>query len=104
VDPVSGISGSTGHELLMVAREAIANAGTHGHPDWIRISASLEGADLTLTVIDNGGGFIEATLSDTTREHYGLVGMRERMHRMMRLRHSPGWFHALGRRSRGILQ
>jgi ligand-binding sensor domain-containing protein/two-component sensor histidine kinase len=121
VDPISGISGSTGHELLMVAREAIANAGTHGHPDWIRISASLEGADLTLTVIDNGGGFTEANLSHTTGEHYGLVGMRERMHRIggtllihsesgrgtevvMRLRHAPGWFHALGRRSRGILQ
>jgi ligand-binding sensor domain-containing protein/two-component sensor histidine kinase len=106
VDPMSGISGSTGHELLMVAREAIANAGTHGHPDWIRISASLEGMDLTLTVIDNGSGFTEATLSDTTGEHYGLVGMRERMHRIggtllihsesgrgtevvMRLRHTP---------------
>jgi two-component sensor histidine kinase len=121
VDPMSGISGSTGHELLMVAREAIANAGTHGHPDWIRISASLEGMDLTLTVIDNGSGFIETSLSDTTGEHYGLVGMRERMHRIggtllihsesgrgtevvMRLRHATRRFHALGRRSRGISQ
>jgi ligand-binding sensor domain-containing protein/two-component sensor histidine kinase len=121
VDPISGISGSTGHELLMVAHEAIANAGTHGHPDWIRISASLEGIDLTLTVIDNGSGFTEAILSDTTGEHYGLVGMRERMHRIggtllihsesgrgtevvMRLRHAPRWFRAPGRRSRGILR
>jgi ligand-binding sensor domain-containing protein/two-component sensor histidine kinase len=121
VDPISGISGSTGHELLMVAREAIANAATHGHPDWIRISASLEGIDLTLTVIDNGSGFVETPLSDATGEHFGLVGMRERMRRIggtllihsesgrgtevvMRLRHAPRWFRALGRRSKGILQ
>jgi ligand-binding sensor domain-containing protein/signal transduction histidine kinase len=82
VDPMNGISGSTGHELLMVAREAIANAGTHAHPDWIRISASLEGVDLTVTIIDNGTGFVEASLPDSTGEHYGLVGMRERMHRI----------------------
>ena len=37
IDLISGISGSTGHELLMVAREAIANAGSHAksrlHPN-----------------------------------------------------------------------
>jgi ligand-binding sensor domain-containing protein len=82
VDPMNGIPGSTGHELLMVAREAIANAGTHAHPDWIRISASLEGLDLTVTIIDNGAGFIERAMPDSTGEHYGLVGMRERMYRI----------------------
>jgi signal transduction histidine kinase len=82
IDPISGISGSTGHELLMVAREAIANAGSHGNPDSIRISASLEGKDLTLSVIDNGSGFVQKTPSSETEGHYGLVGMRERMHRI----------------------
>ncbi len=82
VDPMSGISGSTGHELLMVAREAIANAGAHAHPEWIRISALLEGVDLTVTIVDNGTGFVETAVSGTAGEHYGLIGMRERMHRI----------------------
>jgi ligand-binding sensor domain-containing protein/two-component sensor histidine kinase len=82
IDPMSGISGSTGHELLMVAREAIANAGSHAHPDWIRIAASLEGMDLTLKVTDNGSGFLQAPPSGSTSGHYGLVGMHERMHRI----------------------
>lgn len=82
VDPVSGISGSIGHELLMAAREAIANAGAHAHPDWIRISALLEGVDLTLSVTDNGSGFIQKALTDGADGHYGLVGMRERMQKI----------------------
>jgi ligand-binding sensor domain-containing protein/two-component sensor histidine kinase len=82
VDPIGGISGSTGHELLMVAREAIANAGSHAKPDWIRISASLDDKDLTLIVIDNGSGFSQSTLSNGADGHFGLLGMRERMSRI----------------------
>ncbi len=82
VDPVSGISGLIGHELLMAAREAIANAGTHAHPDWIRISASLNGMDLTVSITDNGCGFNQKGLADGAAGHYGLVGMRERMQKI----------------------
>jgi ligand-binding sensor domain-containing protein/signal transduction histidine kinase len=82
IDPMGGISETTGHELLMVAREAIANAGSHAHPDWIRISASLEGIDLTVRVIDNGGGFVHVAPYDGSGEHYGLLGMHERMRRI----------------------
>jgi ligand-binding sensor domain-containing protein/two-component sensor histidine kinase len=82
VDPISGIPGSTGHELLMVTREAIANAGSHANPEWIRISASLDGADLTLSVIDNGSGFVQPGPLTSHDRHYGLIGMRERMDRI----------------------
>jgi signal transduction histidine kinase len=82
VDPMSGISGSTGHELLMVTREAIANARSHANPEWIRISASLDGADLTLSVIDNGSGFVQPDPTSSADGHYGLIGMRERMNRI----------------------
>jgi len=81
-EPIKGIPVSTGHELLMVAREAISNAGSHAHPDWIRISASFDGRGLTLSVIDNGSGFLRTVLSDASDEHYGLLGMHERMHRI----------------------
>jgi signal transduction histidine kinase len=82
IDPISGISGSTGHELLMVTREAIANAGSHANPDSIRISASLNGTDLTVSVIDDGSGFVYPASFSTSDGHYGLVGMRERMQRI----------------------
>jgi signal transduction histidine kinase len=118
IDPMTGISASMGHELLMVAREAIANAGSHGHPAWIRLSASLEGVDLTLRVIDNGNGFTQTDRSNSTDGHYGLVGMRERMHSIggtlaiqsvlgggtkvvMKLRHATAKANANRRNSRG---
>jgi ligand-binding sensor domain-containing protein/signal transduction histidine kinase len=82
IDLISGISGSTGHELLMVAREAIANAGSHANPDSIRISASLDDKEFTLSVIDDGSGFVQKAASGEADGHYGLVGMRERMHRI----------------------
>jgi len=113
VHPISGISGSTGHELLMVAREAIANAGSHAKPDWIRISASVDNKDLTLIVIDNGSGFSQSTLLNGADGHFGLLGMRERMSRIggtlaiqsakgsgtvitMKLRHATVESHARG--------
>ena len=79
---MGGISGSAGHELLMVTREAIANAGSHANPEWIQISASLDGADLTLSVIDNGIGFVQTAQTSSADGHYGLIGMRERMNRI----------------------
>jgi len=82
IDPMGGISGSAGHELLMVTREAIANAGSHANPEWIQISASLDGADLTLSVIDNGIGFVQTAQTSSADGHYGLIGMRERMNRI----------------------
>ena len=79
---ISGISGYIGHELLMVAREAIANAGSHGQPGCIRISASHEDMDLTLCVSDNGSGFVPTAPANGAGEHYGLLGMHERMSRI----------------------
>jgi two-component sensor histidine kinase len=121
IDPMTGIPGSTGHELLMVAREAIANAGSHANPEWIRISALLDGMDLTLSVVDNGSGFVETAHPDDMDGHYGLLGMRERMHRIggtlvirsvsgsgtevvMKLRHATAKAHARSRRSREMLK
>jgi ligand-binding sensor domain-containing protein/two-component sensor histidine kinase len=121
VDPMSGISGLTGHELLMVTREAIANAGSHANPEWIRISALLDGAGLTLSVIDNGSGFVQPGPSGNADGHYGLIGMRERMNRIggtltihtksgsgtevvMKLRRATAESEAQGRSSRGMLQ
>jgi len=56
--------------------------GRMQNPDSIRISASFDDREFTLSVIDDGSGFVEKAASGEADGHYGLVGMRERMHRI----------------------
>jgi signal transduction histidine kinase len=67
------------HELMMVAREAVLNAILHGHAQHVEAEIRYAGQSLSLTVKDDGDGFDAAkAFSD---EHFGLRGMRERIHR-----------------------
>jgi signal transduction histidine kinase len=60
----------------MIVREAVTNAGSHGRPRAIDISAQQVENHLLLRVSDNGIGFdVDADLSD---DHHGILGMRER--------------------------
>jgi signal transduction histidine kinase/ligand-binding sensor domain-containing protein len=64
------------HEVLMIVREAVTNAGRHGHPRTIDISAQYIDNHLLLRVSDDGIGFdIDSSPSD---DHYGILGMHER--------------------------
>jgi ligand-binding sensor domain-containing protein/signal transduction histidine kinase len=66
------------HELMMVAREAVFNAILHGHAQQIVAELSYTDASLSLTVKDDGQGFdASKAFSD---EHFGLRGMKERIH------------------------
>lgn len=72
------------HEVMMVAREAVFNALLHGYAREIKIDLSYGAASLRMTVEDNGVGF---DVSEAFAEgHFGLRGMRERIHRL------HGWF------------
>jgi ligand-binding sensor domain-containing protein/signal transduction histidine kinase len=67
------------HEVLMVARESIFNAILHGHAQKIEVELNFLEDALWLTVRDTGQGFdVAEALSDG---HFGLRGMRERIHR-----------------------
>ena len=67
------------HELMMVAREAVFNAILHGRAKQVEAEICYAGESLSLTVKDDGEGFDAAeAFSD---EHFGLRGMRERIHR-----------------------
>jgi len=67
------------HELMMVAREAVFNAILHGHAKKVEAEICYGDDSLALTVQDNGRGFDAAeAFSDG---HFGLRGMRERIHR-----------------------
>jgi len=67
------------HELTMVAREAILNAILHGHPAAVDAEVRFSAYALEMTVSDDGEGFDPRAAS--WEGHYGLQGMRERVHR-----------------------
>ena len=70
------------HELMMIAREAVYNAVLHGKPAKIELKTCFSKTNLTLEVQDNGAGFDTAMIQPAQARHYGLVGMRERVHAM----------------------
>jgi signal transduction histidine kinase/ligand-binding sensor domain-containing protein len=66
------------HEVLMIVREAVTNAGSHGHPRAIGISAQHVKNHLVLRVSDDGVGFDVEAASTPSDDHYGILGMHER--------------------------
>ncbi len=63
--------------LWYVAREALMNVERHARASCVRIELGCEGDALILRIHDNGKGIDSRDLHRP--EHYGVVGMRERM-------------------------
>ncbi len=73
------LSGSDAHEVLMIAREAFANADRHAKASRVQVRLHFSPDSLKMNIEDDGIGFTvpeESAQSDDT--HYGLRGMRER--------------------------
>jgi two-component sensor histidine kinase len=70
---------STNRALLLVAREAIRNALSHGSPGAIGVFLNVGPDTLRLEVTDNGCGFEAASAGLAAAGHFGILGMRERM-------------------------
>jgi signal transduction histidine kinase/ligand-binding sensor domain-containing protein len=66
------------HELMMVAREAVFNAILHGHAQQIIAELVYTDESISLIVKDDGQGF--DTSKAFSEEHFGLRGMKERIH------------------------
>lgn len=75
------VSHLTGHEVLMIAREALSNSASHAEADTITIALSRKDDVWSLDIADNGKGF-QVDPSGAAQRHYGLTGMRERAHRI----------------------
>lgn len=73
---------STVHEVLMVAREALYNSVRHARPKNVQLTVSFEENVCSIRVRDDGSGFDPATLSHLPENHYGLIGIRERVERI----------------------
>ena len=67
------------HEIIMVIREGLYNALVHSGAKAIEISTEFSPGTLSVSVRDNGSGFDPKHSFD---EHYGLVGMKERINRL----------------------
>ncbi len=69
--------------LLRIAQEAIGNAVQHGHADEVVVELDYRGHSLSMSVRDNGCGFVPAEQAGAhAGEHWGLVNMRERTTRI----------------------
>ena len=73
------LDGVVEHVLLMVAREAVYNSVRHSQAKEIRIEIHFEAHSLCLEIVDDGCGFDPAAALAPEGEHFGLVGMRERI-------------------------
>ena len=92
--------GVTAH-LLRIAHEAVANAHKHAAASRIAVSWHEEIESFELTIEDDGKGIPQEEIGNATaRGHFGLLGLRERAHKLrasLRI-HSP----AVGK-SRGTI-
>ena len=69
------VSPKVREELLRIACEAVANAGTHGRARVIRVQVT-GGRQLSLTVTDDGAGFDTTSLPRVGK--FGVLSMQER--------------------------
>jgi two-component system sensor histidine kinase UhpB len=64
--------------IFRVTEEAITNIVKHAHARTVRITLTLEPAQLRLSIADDGKGFFLEPDLRTYRGHLGLLSMRER--------------------------
>jgi signal transduction histidine kinase/ligand-binding sensor domain-containing protein len=65
-------------EMLLIGREALANAFRHAGADKIEAQVSYGNLALKVRIRDDGRGLDADVLQDGRPGHWGLVGMRER--------------------------
>jgi two-component system NarL family sensor kinase len=62
-------------ELFRIAQEALTNVRKHAHAHKVTVTLRRRGAAVSLTVRDDGRGFVP---SERRPDSQGLIGMRER--------------------------
>jgi signal transduction histidine kinase/ligand-binding sensor domain-containing protein len=69
--------------LLLAVREALRNSVRHASPKRIAVSLNYTRAWLEVSVEDDGSGFrAAANVGGTGENHYGLIGIKERVERV----------------------
>ena len=72
---------NTQHALYRIAQEALTNVLKHAQATEVSLTTSQRDGQFILTIRDNGKGFRvpERLLDLSEQEHYGLIGMMERV-------------------------
>ena len=81
------------NHLLMLVQEALTNALKHASPKLISIDAKIGTQALLITIADDGKGFDPEKSPGPQDGHFGLLGIRERVHLLngaLDLRSAPG--------------
>ena len=73
------LADSVNRALLLVTREAIRNAVSHGTPAAVEVRLAFEPHTIRLDIEDNGCGFQADSACLAVDGHFGILGMRERM-------------------------
>jgi len=68
------------NHLLLLAQEALTNALKHASPSTITIEAKVDSKNIRLSVTDDGRGFDPIKAPGPQDGHFGLLGMKERIH------------------------
>jgi signal transduction histidine kinase len=79
--------------VLLVVREAVANAVRHASANSIRVALAFDSHRLRVRVVDDGRGFMVAPDFHAYTGHWGLLGMRERASEIggsLAVRSAPG--------------
>jgi ligand-binding sensor domain-containing protein/signal transduction histidine kinase len=76
------VGGETERSLILLIREALQNAIRHAAPRRLWVTLRFDPRELHVSIRDNGVGFDSSLDQSEQSQHYGLVGMRERVERM----------------------
>jgi signal transduction histidine kinase len=80
--PAERVPELIGHHALRTCQEALTNAVKHSQAKTIRVIIGCANGTLTLQVLDDGVGFQPNNAPNSDNGHFGLSGMRERVHRL----------------------
>jgi signal transduction histidine kinase/sugar lactone lactonase YvrE len=90
---ISSLPALTGHHLLRIGQEAIANAVKHARAARLEVSLKFEPRKVELCVRDDGCGFDSKQPARNEGSHFGLVAIRERVEKIggeLKLLSQPG--------------
>lgn len=69
--------------LLRIANEAVANARKHASASIVRVRWQEDHAEFQLEITDDGSGVPPESITNASaRGHFGLLGLRERAHKL----------------------
>ncbi len=87
------LTDDTVHVVMRIVRELVTNAVRHGGASSVKIAGAVDADTLGFSVCDNGQGFDPAISPGVLQGHFGLQGIRERLHQFdgeMKIESTPG--------------